>query len=61
MSFYIACLFLIIVIPAVIGIAYLANRAANKRKNVRGRLPRNGEPVTLDRNPQMPKMPGATS
>jgi hypothetical protein len=62
-TLYIVIFLLVLLIPVVLGIAYFAKRMSVKREAVRGRTeePKNGTPVTLDRNPEMPKMPGATS
>ena len=63
MTLYILIFLVIFLIPVVIGIAYFGKRLSVKREaeHRRGEEPKNGTPVTLDRNPNMPKMPGATS
>jgi hypothetical protein len=60
-TFTILFLGLLVLIPAVIGIAYIAKSSSEKRRSARGREPKKLEPVTLDRNPEMPHRPGATS
>jgi hypothetical protein len=47
-----------------IGFAYVLRMLSRRKDTTKGPLPRNGEPVNLDRNPEQPpdqKMPGATS
>lgn len=65
MTFTILFIGLLVLIPLVIGIAYVARNASSRRTAVRGREPdaepKKGTPVTLDRNPEMPHRPGATS
>jgi hypothetical protein len=51
---------LLILIPIVIGVAYVARNASAKRGRTAAE-PKKAEPVTLDRNPEMPHRPGATS
>jgi hypothetical protein len=64
-TFYILLIALLILIPAVIGVAYVVRNASNKRVRAGGAgagdRPKNADPVTLDRNPEMPHRPGATS
>jgi hypothetical protein len=68
MSIYIWFPLLLVLIPVVIGIGYLARKSQGDRPVPNRRPdppPRPGEknidPVTLDRSPQMPHKPGATS
>jgi len=60
-TIYIICFLLLGLIPIVFGVGYFARVASRRRTRVRGPEVRNGTPVTLDRSPDMPKMPGATS
>ncbi len=73
MTIYILIIVLLIGVPLVIGISYLAKNTSEKHRVARGRddsptvvkegsrEPRKGDPVTLDRSPEMPHKPGATS
>jgi hypothetical protein len=60
-TIYILIITLVILVPLVIGLAYFIRHSSEKRKGVRGREPKKIDPVTLDRNPEMPHRPGATS
>jgi hypothetical protein len=48
-------------VPIVLGIVYLARNRAVLAEALRKRAPRKYEPVTLDRSPDKPHSPGATS
>lgn len=68
MTFTLLFIGILILIPIVIGVAYVARNMSAKRAGgrVHGREsesgePKNATPVTLDRNPEMPHRPGATS
>jgi hypothetical protein len=62
MSLYIIFL-IVFLIPVVLGVVYFRKQMSGRRQRerVNGEEAKNGTPVTLDRNPEMPKMPGATS
>jgi hypothetical protein len=60
-TFTILFLGLLVLIPLVIGIAYHARNVSEKRRRASRGEPKNATPVTLDRNPEMPHRPGATS
>jgi hypothetical protein len=54
----------ILLILGVVAMAYVINKTSEKRKRQRAGVedkPRNIDPVTLDRSPEMPHRPGATS
>jgi hypothetical protein len=69
MSIYIVIFALLLGVPLFLGVVHLVNKMSLKRRVARGRRKpqplttgeRNIEPVTLDRNPEMPHHPGATS
>ena len=52
-------LVLLLVPVVVIAVKHFAKRTTVRREGSPD--PKNGTPVTLDRSPEMPKMPGATS
>ena len=51
---YIVVFLVILLIPVILGVVYFRRKSATS-------VEKNGTPVTLDRNPEQPKMPGATS
>ena len=63
MGIYVVTFLVMFLIPVVFGVVYFMKQVSVKRQRERiyGKEPKNATPVTLDRNPQMPKMPGATS
>jgi hypothetical protein len=68
-SIYILIIVLLLGVPAFLGVVYLIRNKSERGRPVQGREAppapppgaRNLDPVTLDRNPEMPKQPGATS
>jgi hypothetical protein len=60
-TFTILIIALLVIIPIAIGIGYIARHASERRRNAPDRVPAKGEAVTLDRSPEMPHRPGATS
>jgi hypothetical protein len=62
-TIYLLIIGLLVLIPLVIGISYVIKNASEKRQRQLhgGREPKNYEPVTLDRSPEMPHRTDATS
>jgi hypothetical protein len=63
-SFYIVTIALLLLIPTVIAISYVAAKVAQRKENerlVHKHVPRKFEPTTLDRSPEMPHRTDATS
>ena len=64
MSFYIASIIVLLLVPTVIAVSFVAARISKRReaeKLAHKHEPRKFEPVTLDRSPEMPHRKDATS
>jgi hypothetical protein len=60
-AFTLLCIGLLILIPIGIGVAYLVRNSKEKVVETKPATPKKADPVTLDRSPEMPHRPGATS
>lgn len=59
MTFIILVLAVLVLVGVAVAIGTIVRRGSEKRRGVEA--PKKGEPVTLDRSPEMPHRPGATS